>query len=770
MKGLHWKFADSMVGTRLGQYVIEEQLGAGGMGVVYRAFDTRLERRVAIKTIRDVNADQRSHARLIREARSASALNHPNVCTIYEVAETGEMAYLVMELLEGQPLTSLMPAGGLPMQTVANYGAQIASALAHAHARGLVHSDLKSANVIITGDRAKVLDFGLAARVVDGPQRDSTHTRLSSLTAPGAVVGTFAHMAPETLRGDRGDARTDIWALGVLLYEMATGRLPFEGRTTFELSSRILQDPPLGLPEQVPQALRAIIHKCLAKASAQRYQNAGEVVAALESLAAGHVQPTSSSTSLSVDPSLRTRTILVLPFVNVAADAESDHVSDGLTDEIISDLSGIHRVRVISRSSSMHLKGTRRSVDDLAREFKVQHVLEGTVRRSGKELRITATLVDPDTRSALWGDKYNGTLDDVFQIQETISRSIVDALRVRLTAAEEERLVDRPFADVRAYEWYLRARQELLTFTEEGLRRALECLNQASAIAGDNVLLLAAKGEAYWQYVNAGITPEPAYLDKAEACARQILQLDPASPHGHRVAGLVLVHRGDVAGALRELNRALELDPNDTDSLMWGSLLAGLTGKIPLAEAWAERLVELDPVTPFYQMLPGTAAWMRGDFEAARLEYEAHESALFENPIFRLVYGQILMATDRPAEAHAMLDDLRRALPDNSFARLAVVYRHAFNKERDAMATALTPDLVSALEGDPQYCWFLAQCHALVGDVDAGIRWTEAAVTRGFINYPMLARLDPFLASLRDDPRYEALMEDVEHRWQSLDL
>jgi non-specific serine/threonine protein kinase len=550
---------------------------------------------------------------------------------------------------------------------------------------------------------------------------------------------------------------------------MASGHLPFEGRTTFELSGRILNAPALPLSDRVPQALRAIIHKCLSKTPDERYQNAGEVGAALESVSAGLLQPASSSTMAAVQTS-EARTVLVLPFVNVAADAESDYFSDGLTDEIITDLSGVHELRVISRTSSMQLKGTNRSVDDLAREFRVEHVLEGTVRRSGSQLRITAKLVDPATHSAVWGEKYSGTLDDVFQIQETISRSIVEALRVRLTAEEEKRLIDRPFADVRAYEWYLRAKQELLKFTDESLSRALDCLDKASAISGENVLLLAAKGQAYWQYVNAGINPDPAFLDKADACVERIRRINPASVHAHRVGGLVRVHRGDVNGALRELNEALRVDPNDTDSLMWGSLLAGLTGKIPLAEAWAERLVEIDPVTPFYQMLPGTAHWMRGDFEAARIEYAAHESALNDNPIFRLVYGLILMATGRAVESHMVLEDVARALPDNSFGQLATVFRHAFKKEREAMDAGLTPELVAALESDPQYCWWLAECHALVGDVDRGIRWTEAAVTRGFINYPMLARLDPFLASLRDDPRYVALMADVERRWQSLEL
>jgi serine/threonine protein kinase/tetratricopeptide (TPR) repeat protein len=757
-----------MVGTRLGQYLIEAHLGAGGMGVVYRAMDTRLERRVAIKVIPD--AGDKARTRLLREARSASALNHPNVCTIYEVGELGQTTYLVMEYLEGPTLGSIVPPGGLSTERVATYGSQVAEALAHAHARGIVHRDLKGANVVVADGRAKVLDFGLAAREFAGNQ-DAEPTRTgNSLQAPGVIAGTLAYMAPETLRGAPVNAAIDIWALGVLLYEIASGRRPFEGQTTYELSGRILHDPPRALPDTVPQALRDVILRCLAKNPGERHPGARDVAAALAPFAAGAPHPSSSTTSTAMVMPAGMPAVLVLPFVNVAADPETDFFSDGLTDELITDLSVVKQLRVISRTSSMQLKGSTRSLADLAREMRVGHVLEGTVRRSGIHLRVTAKLVDPATDSPIWADKYSGTLDDVFQIQETISRSIVSALKVHLTADEDRRLAARPIADARAYDWYLRARQELLLFTEDSLARALEYLKQADAIVGENVLLLAATGTAYWQYINAGISADPAFLDKAATCAERILQIDPASPHGHRLAGLVRVHRADVRGSLLALSRALAVDPNDTDSLMWGSLVAAMSGKSSRAAKWARHLVDIDPVTPFYQLVPGTVAWMRGDFEVARAAYDAHEAAVAETPALRLVYGQILAATGHKVEGLAVLEQLAVALPENSFGQLAVAYRHAFEGSREGVEATLTPDLISVLEGDPQYCWFLAHCYALVGCVDAGIGWVRAAADRGFINYPMLAEIDPFLASLRHDPRYVALMADVERHWRALDV
>ncbi len=274
-----------MVGQSVGHYRIEAELGAGGMGVVYRARDTRLERSVALKFIGvERAAEAGARERLLREARAASALNHPHICHIYEVGEAEGRAYIAMELVEGRPLSGLVPAEGLPIESVLRYGAQVADALAHAHERGVVHRDLKSANVVVTAEgRAKVLDFGLAGRLPDQKLAEATRSR-AALTATHAVAGTLPYMAPEALRGEPADARSDLWALGVLLYEMAAGKLPFEGQTGFELSSAILREPPRTLGARVPAGLRAIIQRLLTKESGQRYQRAGEVRAALEAL------------------------------------------------------------------------------------------------------------------------------------------------------------------------------------------------------------------------------------------------------------------------------------------------------------------------------------------------------------------------------------------------------------------------------------------------------------------------------------------------------
>jgi serine/threonine-protein kinase len=277
-----------MIGQTLGHYRIEARLGEGGMGVVYRARDTQLERTVALKLLgKRVPADDAARARLLREARSASALNHPNICTIYEVGEAGGEVYIAMEYVEGRPLSAVIPSRGLPTEQVLRYGTQMADALAHAHERGVIHRDLKSSNVAITLEgRAKILDFGVAKRLCDEELEGVTRST-ASLTEAGAIVGTLAYLAPEVLQGRPADAPSDLWALGVVLYEMAAGKLPFQGQTGFELSSEILREPPAPLPPEVPAGLRAIILRCLAKDPGERYQRASELRAALEALQSG---------------------------------------------------------------------------------------------------------------------------------------------------------------------------------------------------------------------------------------------------------------------------------------------------------------------------------------------------------------------------------------------------------------------------------------------------------------------------------------------------
>ena len=418
-------------GTRLDHYEILSPIGKGGMGEVYRARDTRLGREVAIKTLPANVARGGEHlARFRREARAASALNHPHICTIYDLSEDTETPFIVMELLKGETLSDLLGRGPLAVERAFALCLQLADALEAAHAEGIIHRDLKPANIFVTtrGD-AKILDFGVA-RIQHAALDDAQTEAADFITRGGGVIGTVAYMSPEQARGEALDSRTDLFSLGVVFYEMMTGRLAFPGPTTAVVFSRILSaaiEPATDVNPALPKALDALFERLLAKERDRRYSSARELREALQTL---RREPTSAVRSASSAPATAhdKPSIVVLPFENLSADADNEFFSDGLTDEIITDLSQIRTLRVISRNSSMQLKGARKDLNPLVTELGVRYVLSGSVRKSGSTVRITSQLVDPVKDETLWADKYTGTLEDIFDIQEQISRRIVDAL------------------------------------------------------------------------------------------------------------------------------------------------------------------------------------------------------------------------------------------------------------------------------------------------------------------------------------------------------
>ena len=408
----------------------------------------------------------------------------------------------------------------------------------------------------------------------------------------------------------------------------------------------------------------------------------------------------------------RRSTIVVLPFENLSPEADIEYLSDGLADEILTDLSSIKALGVISRTSAMQLKGTSKDLRTIGRELNVTYVLEGGVRKVGSDLRITTKLVDTSADELIWAEKFRGTMEDVFEIQETIARTVVQAMRVTLSEAEARRLAQRPIPDVRAYEYYLRARQEIFRFTEEALGRAVKHLERGLEILGDNVVLHSAMGYAHWQYVNAGISGDRAYLDRARAAAEHIRALDPDSPHAHRLLGLIGIHGGATADVVYHLRQALDQDPSDTDALLWLSLVLGFAGRPASARPLVERLLAVDPLTPFYQMLPGFLALMEGDLAGAVAPFERTARIDPGNPIVRLTYGQILVMNDRRDDARAVFEQLGRDMPDTLFAQLGVCYTLALAGRRQEALAAVTDEHKAAAWADMEYCgaWPSAWC------------------------------------------------------------
>ncbi|HEX6203404.1 MAG TPA: tetratricopeptide repeat protein [Thermoanaerobaculia bacterium] len=755
----------AVVPSELSHYRVAERIGGGGMGVVYKGVDTRLERPVAVKFLsRRLVGDERAKQRFLHEARAASAIDHPNICTIYEIEETpeGELV-LVMAFYEGQTIGErLRERGALPVDEALDLAAQLSNGLARAHEAGIVHRDIKPGNLMVTRfGELKILDFGLAKL-----------TGALDLTQPGMVHGTAAYMAPEQAQGQAADHRADIWAAGVVLYEMLSGRAPFAGdNPAAVLYSVVHEEPPpvCEARDDLPPGLDEVLRLALQKRPEQRYQTARELLADLQGPPPSFSSPPTLAFAAPGKPS-PVRSILVLPFANVSPEPELDYFSDGLTDEVITDLSAVDALRVISRTSAMQLKGTSKDIRTIGRELAVQYILEGAVRIRGDSLRLTAKLVDAGRDVNLWAEKFSGRLDDVLEIQEDLSRQIVAALKIRLTPGEERRLAERPIGDARAFESYLRAKREMLLYSREALDRALLYLDEAERIVGPNVLLLSARGYAFWLAVNAGLDAEGTALDAARECADRILALEPDSAHGHRLRGQIAASEGDLQAAIRHLKQALAKDPNDSDSLAVLLAVYAFAGRPSAATPVIEKLGRIDPLTPVYQALPGQVWMMNGDPLRALTPLSKAHAMERENPAIRFIYAWALAAAGRREQAREVLAPLPGVPEAAVFGPLAACFAAALAGDRAAVTTALDEPSLAAIRTDLQYSWIAAGCFAAVGEKDTALDLLANAVARGLLNFPLLAQFDPFLEPLRGEPAFEALVGEVEGRWKALEF
>jgi non-specific serine/threonine protein kinase len=702
--------------------------------------------------------------RFLLEARAASSLDHPNICTIHEVeeAEDGQIV-LVMAYYEGETLACRIVRGRLELEAAVEITRKILSGLKHAHERGVVHRDIKPSNVILTASgEVKIVDFGLAKLAGN----------TECLTETDALLGTISYLPPELVQGLETDHRGDLWSSGVVFYEMLTGVPPFIGANSYVILHAIMHDevkPIIASRPGLPAHLHTIMLRALAKSRNDRYQSAAEFLADLDRL----TQTGASSSSPSMTPPAveqAEKSIVVLPFVVLGTDERDHFFSDGLTDEIITDLSAVSHLRVICRTSASRLKGAEDDLKKLAADLNVQYVMEGTVRISGDNLRVTAKLINPATDSLVWAEKYSGSLQDIFAIQESLSRRIVEALKLKLSPSESMRLSEKPIHDVRAYEYYLRAKQEILSYSSEGLERALDYLKKGEQLIGENVVLLSAMGQVYWQFVNAGISTDPEYLANAEKCARRILELDAESGHGHRLLGLVEAANGHTQNAVRLLKKSLESNPNDPDTLSWLCAICSLGGKGYAVSSMAQRLIEIDPLTPMWQMLPGLVALLSGEFGRALEPFARALKSDPRNPMLRLVHAQILALNVRTSEAIERLEAMSSDSGDSFFIQLGRFYLCALRRDKDAALGCISQELTGAAMADMNYAWIMAQAYALIGEVQTSLQWLNVAVERGFINFPLLHHLDPFLQNVRGEPGFEILMQSTRRQWEAFEV
>ena len=750
-------------GARLGPYEIVRLLGAGGMGEVYRARDTRLDRDVALKVLAsNLAAEPGALARFEREARAVAALSHPNILALFDVGTSGTTAYVVTELLDGETLRARLMRGPCAVSQAIDLGTQVARALVAAHDKNIVHRDLKPENLFLTKvGQVKVLDFGLARHHPSRGVQESVVATEAPGTSPGMILGTVGYMAPEQVRGLATDHRADIFSLGAVLYEALAGRRAFRGDTATDVMAAIVRDEPVDLAQtsaSTPAAFARVIMRCLAKSPADRVRSARDLAAVLEALS----QNGSTGGAIAQATGADAHSIVVLPFHDLSPEHDNEYFADGLTDEIISDLSKIRDLRVISRASSMQLKARPRDLPTIARELNVRYVLDGSVRKAGPRLRITAQLVDAAADAQVWSEKYNGTIDDVFEIQEQVSRAIVGELKTKLTPDESHELARRPIPDVRAYECYLRARAETQRFSAESLTRALRELEHALQLVGDNVLLLAALGEAYWQEFNLGVTTDQAHLDKVCAIADRIERLDAGSSHVYRLRALAAMHRAQLQQATRLLRCAIELDDTDPFTLTLYSFSCGLGGKSDAAADTVRRLLQIDPLQPLSHL---AAAWSQhyllGEFDAALEGYRRAYEIDARTPMTVLLYATALAAVGRVDTVKTLVDRIERDAPGDRWTWMCQTLKWALVGDAGAVARTLTPELRHWCSIDPQYSLHFAEIHALLAQPDEAFWWLERMLALGACPYPFLAVNDRMLASLRHEARWAPFIERV---------
>ncbi|HJR60424.1 MAG TPA: tetratricopeptide repeat protein [Vicinamibacterales bacterium] len=471
----------------------------------------------------------------------------------------------------------------------------------------------------------------------------------------------------------------------------------------------------------------------------------------------------------SVPASVRTKSIAVLPFTNLSTDPENEYFADGLTDEVMADLSKIGSLRVISRTSASRFKRTTKDVTTIARELGVEYILEGSVRRAGDRLRITAQLIDTATDAHLWADNYDGSVADVFAIQERLARVIVEALELRLTAAEDRRLADRPLLNVHAYECYLRARHEAWRWRKDAIDHAIQLLHNGLAIVGDNVGLYAALGHAYLQYREAGIDFSGRPLDEAEGFAAKVFALEPASTAGLRLRGWIHYGRGRIQEAVDDLKAALDIEPNNADTLLLLANCYLISGRLPAARPLIERLLVVDPLTPLTRCMPAFADVMEGKFATAVEPYRQMCEMDPGNPMARLFYVWILVLNRREDSVASVLDAFPAEVRDTVPAQLAFFMAHALAGNAAEAHATVTEQIDAVATATDVFPRFVAQGYALAGMPTHALHWLAIAIDRGFINYPFLAEHDPFFASLRGEPAFEALLETVRDRWKKFE-